>query len=57
MQKLQPPPPPQKKKVTPIFPTNPSLKVEVLSSPPPFWEFGRRGDGGIGGAGGGAHYE
>ena len=29
------PPPPHLKKVTPLFPRNPPLKVEVLSSPPP----------------------
>ena len=28
--------PPLLKKVTPFFPSNPHLKVEVLSSPPPF---------------------
>ena len=31
------------KKVTPLFPSNPPLKIEILSSPlPPFWKFGRR---------------
>ena len=29
-----PPPPPPPKKVTPLFPSNPPLKVEVLSSSP-----------------------
>ena len=40
-------PPPHLKKVTPLFPRNPPLKVEVLSSPAPlpptplsFWKFG-----------------
>ena len=33
---------PLQKKVTPLFPSNPPLKVEVLSSPPPFWKFGWR---------------
>ena len=33
--------PPPLKKVTPLFPSNPPLKVEVLSSPP-LWKFGWR---------------
>ena len=28
-------------KFTPFFPRNPPLKIEMLSSPPPFWKFGR----------------
>ena len=32
MQKLQPPAPPEKSH--PLFPSNPSLKIEILSSPP-----------------------
>ena len=39
MWKLQHPPP--LKKVTPFFPRNPSLKVEVLSGPP-FWKLSWR---------------
>ena len=33
---------PLKKKNTLLFSSNPPLKVEVLSSPPYFWKFGRR---------------
>ena len=32
---------PHFKKVTPLFPTNPPIKIKVLQSPP-FWKFGRR---------------
>ena len=44
---------PPLKKVAPIFSSNPSLKVEVLSSPPPPAE---RGEGGGGREGECAHY-
>ena len=38
MQKQQPP-----KKCKPLFPSNPPLKIEILSALPPlFWKFGRR---------------
>ena len=36
------PPPTPTHKGHPLFPTNHPLKIKVLSSLPPFWEFGRR---------------
>ena len=53
--KIAPPPPPSKK-VTSLFSSNPLLKVEVLSSPPPFWKFGRRFNLPQQKGGRGAHY-
>ena len=48
-------------KMSPVFPSNPSLKVEILSRPS-FWKFGCRFNllptaekGGVGGGWGGAH--
>ena len=48
---------PPEKSHPPLFPCNPPLKVEVLSSPP-FWKFGWRLNPPAerGGGGGGAHY-
>ena len=54
MQKLQP----LLKKVTSLFPSNPPLKIEILSCPPFFEEFGRRFNlPPPKQKGGGAHYE
>ena len=47
MYKLQPP-----EKSHPLFPINPPLKIEILSTPPPVFENCRK----VGGGGGGAHY-
>ena len=58
------PPPPPLKKVTSLFPSNPHLKIEILSRPPPFENFTRgstplsspsRKGGGGGGGGGAVH--
>ena len=43
MQKLHPPPaPPSLKKFTALFTSSHTLKIEILSSPLPFWKLGRR---------------
>ena len=49
------PPPPEKS--YPLFSSNLPLKVEVLSSPPSFWKFGRRFNPPSRKGGRGAHYE
>ena len=53
---LTPPPPQSLKKVTHLFPNNPSLKTEILPSPPSM-KIWMEAQPPTGGGGGGAHYE